>query len=232
MPTNTPPSLVPPPMITTAPGRAVTGGFSANDPDAGAALTFSQGTTPPFPANATLDTATGLVTFTPARSQIGSNQIRVDVSDGQGGSANATWTVEVRDNSPRFLPSLPPPVFQGRAYSFYFHAEDDENDALQWALVPDPHPTGAQINAATGRLTWNCPASQPLGSVNVDIRVSQVNDSTRNVTQTFPLSVMSPPPGPPGPPAPPMARARALQGNSLAGKNGAGRSKKRAPATR
>jgi hypothetical protein len=42
-------------MMTTWPGRTVSGGFSANDSDAGATLTFSQGT--PFPANATLDPA-------------------------------------------------------------------------------------------------------------------------------------------------------------------------------
>ncbi len=135
--------------------------------------------------------------------------------------------MEVRDNSPRFLACAPSPVFQGRAYSFYFPAQDDEGDALQWTLTSGP--SGATINAATGLLSWNCPGSQPLGFVNVDIKVSQTNDSSRFVTQTFQLQVIPPPPAPPGPPsAPSMARARAGQENSLAGKNGAGRAKKHA----
>jgi hypothetical protein len=179
---NQPPQIMAPGPVTTHPGRTVTGGFTAFDPD-GDSLTF---TSSGFPPNASLSTS-GVVTFSPSWTQVGIFTLVVIVSDGHGGSASATWTVTVQDSPPVFQPCTPPPATAGQKhYSCCFNATDTDGDTLRWSL---PGGTFGSIDPATGQFTWDVPDDQPEGTVNVTVRVEEQMNSAMCAVQTFQIEV-------------------------------------------
>lgn len=100
-----------PPLITSTPPTAATVGalytydVEAVDPDLDV-LTYSLTTAP---AGMTINSATGLIQWTPTIAQVGENDVEVEVSDGMGGLATQRFTVTVTEAQgvPEFPLALP-----------------------------------------------------------------------------------------------------------------------------
>ncbi|GAA4443172.1 hypothetical protein GCM10023156_00020 [Novipirellula rosea] len=153
-----------PPIIDSdAPRQAIVGQpyvypIRATDPD-GHKLTFSIDTTiTTAETNGTfnIDSATGLVTWSPAT--IGNYLVQINVVDEYGLGVGQVFDVDVLaslpNNPPRFTSGAPPlEVSAGDVYSFDFDAMDPDGDNVTFSLTEKP--TGADIDLNTGVLTWN-----------------------------------------------------------------------------
>jgi len=92
LPANDAPVIVSLPPTGGAPDLAYFYLVNAVDPDAGEILTF---TLPNGPAGMTIDSATGLVSWTPTTGQLGRHLVRVQVTDSQGEADSQTYFIDV-----------------------------------------------------------------------------------------------------------------------------------------
>jgi RHS repeat-associated protein len=156
-----------PPMITSVPPTAAdtadtyTYAVSASDPE-NDALTFSLTA---FPASMTIDPNDGFIQWSPDASQVGSQNVAIQVDDGQGGIATQTYTIVVAyaaTNQPPVITSTPSQVTTvGQTYTYQVTASDPEGQALTYMLLVKPD--GMAIDPNTGLVTWT-PTSAQIGS--------------------------------------------------------------------
>ena len=104
------------------------------------------------PAGMSIDSATGLISWTPTAPQLGKHAVDLLVSDGRGGTATQRWTVNVFSPSPNHPPAIisAPDLIAtiGVPYVYDVNARDPEGSAVTYALVSAP--AGATINATSG----------------------------------------------------------------------------------
>lgn len=141
----------------------------ATDPD-NDVLRFSLAANP---AGMEIDQATGLITFTPAAGDVGTQSVMVEVSDSRGGADEQSYILTVADNVPNR-----PPVFTSSplvdanintSYQYQAQAIDADDDPLVFSLARSPN--GMTIDGATGAIAWTPTASQ-LGSNAVEVSIS------------------------------------------------------------
>jgi RHS repeat-associated protein len=155
------------------------------------------------PAGMGVDSASGLVTWTPDATQVGSQHVALTVSDGHGASATQSFDLPVvatAANDPPAISSLPRTSTRlGDAYRYAVLASDPNGDPLTYSLPTGP--AGMAIDAA-GVVTWQ-PASDQLGGNPVQVRVEDgrggfaTQSFTINVTiqaSNSPPSIVSTPP--------------------------------------
>ena len=173
------------PPVLTLPGNTfagvaglpVTFTATATDPNTGDTLTFSLDGAP---ADATIDPATGLFTWTPPAA--GTFTFDVKVTDAGGLSDTESVTVEVAVNQPPTL-VLPATAFAGYVGTpvvFTASATDpDVGDALTFGL--DGAPADAAIDPKTGEFVWTPTAP---GAFAFDVTVTDVvgNSCAEQVT--------------------------------------------------
>ncbi len=156
------------PDTTVAEGDTLTFTYAATDPD-GDALTFSL--VNPLP-NASIDANTGVFTFTPDYDQEGSYDIVVQVTDGDLTTTSTTSVVVVTNTNraPFFTAELnDTTIAEGQLLEFTYQAEDPDGDPLTYALIEKPD--GADIDPATGVLTWT-PGYDQEGTHNIAATVT------------------------------------------------------------
>jgi hypothetical protein len=136
------------------------------------------------PSGMSLDPISGLLSWVPSMSQVGSHNVTVLVSDGTG-NATQNFSIEV------FLIDLPPkltssPLTEAKVsvpYSYKVMATDPDNQVLNFTLLQAPQ--GMTIEKATGQISWT-PLSNQVGTVQVTVEVS---DGRNKVEQTFNIMV-------------------------------------------
>ena len=163
-----------PPIITSAPrGPAVAGVIyhyqvQAQDAD-GDPILFELETAP---AGMAIDAGTGLLSWTPAVSQVGSNFVRIVVTDGRGGRDSQSFNLPViaaAQNDPPQITSKPRFVVGlNETYLYQVTAVDPNGDPLTFRL--DPAPNGMSIDKESGLIIWSPQGSQ-LGTNGVTVRV-------------------------------------------------------------
>ncbi len=106
-----------------------------------------------LPTGASLDPATGLLTWTPQPGQAGSYTVQVTAGDGSMSSAE-TVSIDVTHTNyaPTFVPLLPQYAREGTPVQFTVVAGDVDGDPLTYTLTNTP--ANATLNAATGVFTW------------------------------------------------------------------------------
>jgi hypothetical protein len=193
-----------PPTITGTPSTSVQAGShyafqpSASDPD-GDTLVFSITGKPSW---ASFSTSTGLLSGTPATSNVGTfPNIVVSVSDGHTSVALAAFTITVTaippappTNTPPKITGTPATTVQaGSQYSFSPAASDADGNTLTFAIANKP--SWATFSTTTGQLSGT-PATANVGTYsNITISVS---DGTTSVSlPTFSIQVTAPPAIPP-----------------------------------
>ncbi len=105
------------------------------------------------PRRATLNPATGLLSWTPQPGQAGSYNLIVTASDGSlSGSEGVAIAVTPSVFPPVFVPLLPQYAREGTPITFTVVAADLDGDPLTYTLANTP--SGATLNATSGRFTW------------------------------------------------------------------------------
>ena len=137
------------PTATVAEGQplslAVTATKQEGDP-----LTYSAQGLPP---GASLDPATGLLTWSPQPGQAGSYAVQVTAGDGSmSSSETVNITVTPTVFAPVFVPLLPQYAREGTPVQFTMVAADLEGHPLTYSLTNTP--AGATLNATNGQFTW------------------------------------------------------------------------------
>lgn len=163
------------PQITSAPNpRAVMGqayayAVAARDDD-GDTLAFEL---IDRPHGMTIAGDTGLIGWTPGLTQVGTHAVKVQVTDGRGGVAWQTFTLQVTEEgsggngAPVILSGPATSAKLGHAYRYDVLTRDPDGDVLAFSLPQAP--AGMTIDAQTGRVDWQ-PAQ--TGEFPVRVRVS------------------------------------------------------------
>jgi hypothetical protein len=182
---NNPPTMTSIAITSATEGVAYSYDVNATDAD-GDVLTYKLTVTP---AGMTIDTATGLISWTPSGTQSGSHNVTVKISDGKpGGTTDQSFTIAVAEaiNNPPKITSTPvTAATEGVAYSYTVQATDPDHNTLTFNL--SVFPSGMGINSTTGLITWT-PSSIQAGVHPVSVIVSDGSVSGRD-TQSFAITV-------------------------------------------
>ncbi|HEY0342889.1 MAG TPA: putative Ig domain-containing protein [Steroidobacteraceae bacterium] len=200
---STPPPDTPP-TITGTPSTSVQAGshyaFQPAASDAnGDSLVFSITGKPSW---ASFSTATGLLSGTPASSNVGNfSNIVISVSDGTKSVALASFTITVTaippappTNTPPKITGTPATTVQaGAQYSFQPAASDADGNTLTFAISNKP--SWATFSTTTGQLSGT-PATTNVGTYS-NIVISVSDGKTSVSLPTFSIQVTAPPAIPP-----------------------------------
>ncbi|GAB5443698.1 MAG: hypothetical protein Fues2KO_40470 [Fuerstiella sp.] len=162
------------------------------------------------PNGATIDSASGVLNWTPAPNQLGTQSFEVTVDDGRGLTTSQSFNIEVQIDPANTEPSItsqpPLAVWLGDRYTYLVQANDPNGDPLGVSL--DSAPAGMTIDA-DGVVTWQ-PTPAQLGSHTVRV----LSDDGRGgvAVQEFTLTVETQPVNlPPSITSPPLTFAVAEQ---------------------
>jgi VCBS repeat-containing protein len=175
---------------TTLKNTAVSGAVVATDAD-GDTLTFSKGTDP---SNGTVVVnEDGKWTYTPRTGYTGSDSFTVVVSDGKGGTATATITIQVNE-PPNQAPTIGTQDLQkitlkNTAVSGAVVATDADGDTLTFSKGTDPS-NGTVVVNEDGKWTYT-PRTGYTGSDSFTVVVSDGKGGT--ATATITIQVNEPP---------------------------------------
>lgn len=171
-----------PPVITALPAQNINEltplriQVVATDPDANQILTYALGAG--APAGASIDSASGLLTWTPTEEQgPGTFVIPITVSDNGAPRrvvvSRVTVTVGEVNQPPHLEPIPDASINEGVLYTFTAVASDADRPAntLTFSLAPGA-PAGATIDPVTGQFTWTPTEAQGPGGYNLTVRVT------------------------------------------------------------
>ncbi len=160
--TNNPPVFAPIQTQTIRAGEKLTVQLNASDPDPGQTLTY---TLLQAPEGATLDAATGLLTWMPSATQpLGVYSFVVQVQDSHANPASAIQTFQVHfaNTNPTLDPIEQQTVYDGEQLVVQLTASDpDVGQTLTYSLLSGP--SGATIDPATGLVLWTPTSAHPHG---------------------------------------------------------------------
>lgn len=181
---NRSPNFISIPELEATVSREYLYDANAVDPD-GDALTFALLS---GPTGMVISPISGVISWTPAASEIGNFPVSVQVNDGRGGTALQNFTIvsEVsRPNRPPVFTTLPVvEVNLGDSYTYDVNALDPDQDNLTYNL--DEFPIGMTIDPTTGAIRWT-PLATQLGHAHVTVTV---NDGQGGIaTQKFEVCV-------------------------------------------
>ncbi|MCX6743851.1 MAG: putative Ig domain-containing protein [Candidatus Parcubacteria bacterium] len=142
------------------------------------------------PTGMTINSANGLINWTPILAQIGNHAVKVQVSDGTDMVFQEfTITVSLPPNHAPVITSMPITVaIAGDIYGYDLNATDADADTLTYSV--EIGPTGLTINSSTGLVSWVSEVIQ-VGDHTVKLKVS---DGKAEVFQEYTITVSLPPP--------------------------------------
>lgn len=174
--TNSAPNITSTPVTTASEDIQYSYQVVASDPN-GDAIIYSLDSKP---QNMSIS-STGLISWTPLQSNVGSHSIVVKVSDNKVSTTQSYILVVNAVNDKPVITSTPPTIaYKGLTYSYQVEAYDVDNDVLYYLINA---PSGMTINS-TGNVIW-VPNSSQIGNHNVSIQVSDGQEvATQNYTVT------------------------------------------------
>ena len=138
--------------------QAYTYALRAHDIE-GDALTFSLAQAP---TGMTVNPETGLIAWTPVNTQVGPNDVSVQVTDAYGGSATQDYTLVVTPEAVNQAPVITstPQLFakETTPYQYNVTAIDPEGGVVEYYLLEAP--TGMTIDRDSGQIDWTPSADQ------------------------------------------------------------------------
>lgn len=192
-PANSDPEIISVPHATVQAGQTFSHQLIAVDPD-GDPLTYSL-ISGPMSSNMMTVSSSGLITWNPDSNDINTpgtpHEYTVKVEDGQGGSHQLTFDLDVVSsaiNTPPAITSTPTlSVTAGANYAYVFSASDpDMGDTLTWSIITAPTGMDFDNSQDPTQLEWT-PGGGDVGTHTVTLRVT---DSASNYNeQSFTLAV-------------------------------------------
>jgi hypothetical protein len=150
----------------------------------------------PVPAGMTIDSETGVITWTPTNGQVGSNDVNVRATKGDGEFTTQSFAINVANvNDAPTLDAIGNQVaVEGDLLTFTATAGDIDNpaDTLTFSLDGGA-PAGASISPS-GVFTWTPAESQGPGTVNVTVRVTDDGTGNLDDSETIQITVSTPAP--------------------------------------
>jgi len=142
------------------------------------------------PSGMTINSLTGLINWVPTSSQVGSQDVVVNVSDNGSPVLSVNQGFSIAVTAANVAPSIssvaPTTAKQGVVYSYNVNATDSNNDSLTFSLTSAP--TGMSINASSGVISWT-PTSSQVGVQNVSVSVSDNGSPKLSDVQNFAVTV-------------------------------------------
>jgi hypothetical protein len=138
------------------------------------------------PEGMSVDSLTGIVTWSPTQDELGTYAVSIRIEDGKGGSSLHDYTLVVSNtnDAPAIQSTPDTTATEDALFSYAVSASDpDPVDTLSYALINGP--TGASIDNS-GLLTW-MPTQQQVGVQSFVLAVSDRDSAT--VTQEFSVRV-------------------------------------------
>lgn len=146
------------------------------------------------PDGMSIDTSTGIITWTPSSTQTGSQTISVKVSDNASPvlSTSQDYTIQV---APAPVVNTAPTISTVAAttarvdslYQYDVNASDNNpGDILTYSLTSSP--AGMSINPQNGLITWT-PSTAQEGANKASVRVTDNANPSLSVTQNFTIQV-------------------------------------------
>ncbi|MBL8868680.1 MAG: putative Ig domain-containing protein [Planctomycetaceae bacterium] len=125
------------------------------------------------PAGMAIHPDSGFITWTPTTQQLGDHSITLSVSDGAGGEANQSFTLNVsnefRNTAPLIVSNPRLYALEGQDFRYDVVSEDKDHDPIRYRLVVAP--LGMSIDASRGTIRWT-PNNQQFGEHFVVIEAS------------------------------------------------------------
>ncbi len=138
-----------------------------------------------YPEGMQINSQSGLITWIPNTSQLGENEVNVNVNDGNS-KASQDFTIKVSEGINNTPPEITSEAITSaevnKEYAYEVQAIDNENDPLTYSLKVSP--SGMIINNK-GIITWT-PSDSQKGNQDVIIRVS---DGLATTTQSYTVKV-------------------------------------------
>jgi hypothetical protein len=180
---NDPPIILSSPILVAYENQRYTYVVRALDVDPGDAITFSLLTGP-----SGLSMADSIITWTPAKSQVGDTVVSFRVSDTYGAADTQAYTLRVNaiNDPPVFVSSPDSVVYEAALYVYLIETTDDENDTITYSLIA--YPTGMSLSGDT--LLWR-PANSQVGTHTVILKASDGHGG--NTNQVFTIRVINVP---------------------------------------
>ncbi|HNB52576.1 MAG TPA: tandem-95 repeat protein, partial [Anaerolineales bacterium] len=164
----------------------------ANDVEGGT-LTFSLDAG--FPTGASMDSSTGVFTWTPAETQgPGDYPITIRVTDNGNPALDDFETITISVNEINLTPTLDPlpnqTVNEQTPVAFTANADDQDLPAniLTFSLEAGA-PDGAGVDPSTGEFTWTPSEAQGPGVYPITLRVTDDGTPALSATQSFTITV-------------------------------------------
>jgi hypothetical protein len=151
LPSNQPPRITSSPVTAADDASTYLYDVEAVDPDAQDVLTFSLEV---MPEGMTIDPATGVITWSPLRAQVGDHPVTVKVTDSKGAFDTQPFTVTVAhiNRPPVIAVPTPAPVPPGQRVTITPIASDPDGDALTFSI--SGLPWSAAFDPAGGSFSW------------------------------------------------------------------------------
>jgi large repetitive protein len=193
--TNPPPLAVDDGVIAATEDTAITIDVLGNDRDPDTdQLTVTAATSPD---GAVVINTDGTLTFTPNANFNGPAAINYTISDGQGGTATASVTINVAavNDAPTATPIAPRSNADGAAVSVPVASNFGDLDGNTLSFTALGLPIGLSIDPATGVIsgTIDRDASQPNGGI-YNVTVTANDNAGGSVQQSFTWTITNPPP--------------------------------------
>ncbi len=181
---NQSPTITSTPVTTVRQGLTYRYQITATDPE-GEAINYALASSP---AGMQIDTATGLLTWTPGVDQVGVHGVEVTAFDSQANTSTQSYLLSVvtgTGNTPPHITSSPSgnAIFE-QAYEYDVEAIDPDGDALTYRLVSAP--PGMNIDSLTGLIGWT-PSTGQAGTYAIEVRVE--DELGGHAVQSYSLTV-------------------------------------------
>ncbi len=179
-PNNRPPTITSTPPFVAEPTKTYTYAIIAVDPDRDV-LHYALLTAPP---GMTIDTKTGLVTWTPTAAQVGTFTVSLAAIDTSDAQMTQSFHVVSKVNHPPTITSQPNLTATATGtYQYTLTATDPDNDPL--AIHLDIVPSGMTVDVL-GNITWS-PLIADIGAHPVQLTVFDPHGAS--ATQSFTVTV-------------------------------------------
>ncbi len=141
------------------------------------------------PAGLSFDATARSMRWTPTLAQLGSQSVKLTLTDGRGGTTEQSFSIDVTSVNENHPPQIvsPPSAFRatvGQAFAYDLRADDQDLDPVRWTLIEAPH--GASLDERYGTLRWT-PTLEQLGLQR--FVVSAVDPASHPALQSFSLLV-------------------------------------------